>query len=552
MILTQIFNKRVGGVVVGVILSTVGLTAQPCQSPISISAFPDSISQMVLFDTDFESGSLQKVELLDAALIHISAGDSVWHLSYNLYTQPDPANPVDTALEPSARWFYFRMIGVKNKQLYLNFFRTDPARPVYSFDGQYFERLQAHECLVEPRQGGLRESRQLSVRFARDTVYLAYFVPYTLSYLQQRIAEWQATGNVTALTTIGYSHNGRPLQMMTVTDPLVPDEQKRRIYIHGRTHTSETPSSWHLDGMIDAITANTPEGAAYRRQMVFYILPFTNPDGVVEGLSRSGVHGVNLEVNYNRPDSLTVPEVLSIKSNLERLTAERPLDMALNMHAQVEAMATYWVHTAQSTSLSYFCNQLLLGNLTMFQNPWFGKKDLSFSDGGSRYVEGWIWNNFNERTLALTFETPYTYYQLQPEGDWVTTDNLRQMGSMLLHPVGEYFACSTPQRTVVLPQKPKKMQHWERLTSQSDLFLGDAFYEAKHKNAKITYLSPTLPAGRYRVYRWVPGKAVEVSPIGSNEWVYYEDFTLTKEGVYKKEVRAVPGRYENALLVVGL
>ena len=505
---------------------------------------------IVQFDTQFESGALLRAELLDAAQLQTYPGDTVWHLSYNLYSQPDPLNPVDTALAPSARWFYFRMIGVKGKQLYLNFFQTDPVRPVYSYDGQHFERLSTHESIIEPRRQGFPGRRQVVAKFPRDTVYLAYYVPYTLSYLQQRINDWIATGNVISLDTIGTSYGGRPMQMMTVTDPSVPDTNKKRIYIHGRTHTSETPSSWHLDGLIDAITANTPQGAAYRKQIVFYILPFTNPDGVVEGLSRSGSHGVNLEVNYDRPDSQTVPEVQVIKKVLERLTAERPLELMLNMHAQVESMATYWVHTAESTSLPYYRNQLLLANLTMFQNPWFGKKDLSFSEGGSRYVEGWSWNNFQERTLAITFETPYTYYQLQPDSDWVTTSNLRQMGGKLLHAIGDYFSLSVPGRVVVLPQKPKNMQSWEYFAPQSDLYIGEGFYEAKRKNAKITYLSPVLPAGRYQVYRWIPGKAMDVSPSDSNEWVYMEDFVQTKEGVYKKEVKTLPGTFENALLLI--
>ncbi|MCL2727522.1 MAG: hypothetical protein FWD56_03975 [Bacteroidales bacterium] len=531
-------------------LLTVNLWAQQKQNLIFDSPFSETITQMVKFDTDFESGSLQKVEMLDAALIKTSARDSVWHLSYNLYSQPDPRNPVDTALAPSARWFYFRMIGVKDKQLYLNFFQTDPVRPMYSYDGISFERLLAHECIVEPRRQGQPGRRQVATRFQRDTVYLAYFVPYTLDHLQQRLVDWKATGNVVTLDTIGYSYRGFPMQMMTVTDPSVPDTHKKRIYIHGRTHTSETPSSWHLDGMIDAITANTPDGEAYRKQMVFYILPYTNPDGVVEGLSRSGAHGVNLEINYDRPDSLTVTEVRAIKLTLERLTTERPLDMILNMHSQVEPVAIYWVHTAQSSSMPYFRDQLRLANLTMFQNRWFGKKDLRFSEGGSRYVEGWTWNNFEDRTIAITFETPYTYYQLQPDGDWVTICNLRQMGGQLLHAVGEYFALSTPDRLVLQPQKPRNTKQWEFQTPEDEVFIGEGIYLAKQKNAKITYTSPVLPAGHYRVYRWVPGKAVEISADGSNEWVSIEEFVQTTAKPYKKELKVAVGVQENALLII--
>ena len=534
------------------LLSTVGLWAQQRQALVVSTLLTDSVPQMVQFDTDFESGSLQKVEMIDAALIRTSLRDSVWHLAYNLYSQPDPVNPVDTALAPSARWFYFRMIGVKDKQLYLNFFQTDPVRPMYGYDGVHFERLAPYQCIVEPRRQGQPGRRQVVAKFSRDTVYMAYFVPYTFGYLQQRFSDWKATGNVISLDTIGYSYRGYPMQLMTVTDPSVPDTGKKRIYIHGRTHTSESPSSWHLDGMIDAITANTPEGATYRREMVFYILPFTNPDGVIEGLSRSGAHGVNLEVNYDRPDSLTVPEVLAIKANLERLTAERPLDLMLNMHSQVESMATYWVHTAPATSMPYYRNQLLLANLTMFQNAWFGKKDLSFSDGGTRYVEGWAWERFKERTQAITFETPYTYYQNQSWGDWVTTLNLRQMGGMLLQSVGEYFGLSTPKRLVVAPQKPKNIKQWDFRTPQDTLFMGSGYYQALRKNAKITYQSAPLSAGHYRLYRWVPSEAVNESPTGSNEWVYVKDFVQTAVGVFKHEVKAQPGDIENALLIIAV
>ncbi|MBQ7997775.1 MAG: hypothetical protein IJ296_00375, partial [Bacteroidales bacterium] len=59
-----------------------------------------------------------------------------------------------------------------------------------------------------------------------------------------------------------------------------------------------------------------------RKNVVFYILPFTNPDGVQEGMSRSNSNGINLEVNYNYPDELTAQEVKNIKAFLTKVTAE--------------------------------------------------------------------------------------------------------------------------------------------------------------------------------------------------------------------------------------
>ena len=498
----------------------------------------DSIAQSVRFSKDFPSGALGRVEFMDAQKMLVARGDTVWHLSYNIYSPMDPLNPVDTTLDPSGRWFYFRMEGVKNKHIYLNFFQTDPVRPMFSYDGKHFERLEA----------GSADRRKVSKRFSRDTVYLAYFTPYTYDFLQERIRSWQAGGNVIDLDTIGYSVRNKPLQLLTITDPSVPEAQKLRIYIHGRIHTSETPASWHLDGLIEALQANTPQAAAYRRQMVFYILPFTNPDGVEEGLSRSNVLGINLEINYDRPDSLTMPEVRAIKAKLSELMAERPLDMVLNMHSQVAPMLTYWVHTAKGSSALYFRQQLLLANLSMFQVPAFAKSNLSFSEGGSRYLEGWIWNQVQERTLAITYETPYTYYALNPAADWVSTQNLQGIGGQLMDAIGDYYGLSVPERYILQPEKVNK-KHWVAESRDDKVFIGEAYYLPQRPQAKLAYQMENLPAGDYQLFRWVVGDAVESSPEGSNDWVWVENIRHKAGGKFSYTVIA-DGRPENAIMLL--
>ena len=93
-----------------------------------------SANAQVKFDIDFESGSAGKFTQIDSAYIKTSEKDSILHLSYVVESRFDPINPVDTALEPSARWFYFRMTGAKNKYIYFDFKNTDPLRAVYSYD----------------------------------------------------------------------------------------------------------------------------------------------------------------------------------------------------------------------------------------------------------------------------------------------------------------------------------------------------------------------------------------------------------------------------------
>ena len=73
----------------------------------------------VRFDADFESGALGKVERIDRSRIRLTDEESLTSLSYAVHGSFDPKNPVDTALYPSANWYYFRMTGVKGKQIYL-------------------------------------------------------------------------------------------------------------------------------------------------------------------------------------------------------------------------------------------------------------------------------------------------------------------------------------------------------------------------------------------------------------------------------------------------
>ncbi len=344
-------------------------------------------SGFVEFCADFESGSFNRAKLILADKVKLDDETSIWRLAYEIIPKTDPANPTDSSLAPNNRWFYFRITGVKDKQIHLLFKLTDPVRPVYSYDNINFERFSEYESTY----------RKVSKRFDKDTVYISYYTPYDYSYLQHRMKHWCATGNIVKLDTIGLSNQKRPLQLMTITDTAVPDSQKRRIYIHGRVHPSETPASWHLDGMIDAILANSPQAKAYRKQMIFYILPMVNPDGVADGLSRSNSQGIDLENNYNASDSLTAVEVQAITKTLVRLCVEQPLDMVLNMHSQTAPHLTYWIHTVSSTSQEFYRKQLLFANITMALTPLFGKDDLLFSDLPKNCLEGWIRERFGDQ-----------------------------------------------------------------------------------------------------------------------------------------------------------
>ena len=444
------------------------------------------------------------------------------------------------------------MTGVSGKQIYLYQQDNGVARTSFSYDGRTWDHLPLAES----------EGRRLQKRFTHDTVYLALYQPYTYSYLQERLTEWAARPDV-ALDTIGFSHEGRPLQLLHITDPSVPSPQKVRIWIHGRQHPSESPSSYLVDGLIDYLTGDTPEGRSLRQQVDAYILPIANPDGVANGLSRSNAIGVNQEINFGRSDDSTVVEVRAIKQKLEELTADRPFDLMLNSHSQLAESATFWMHRSGTTSPSFFRKLWTFTGLVCSFNPCLRPEDMNFSDMASRYVEGWFWNHASENTIALTIETTYNCYSFDRDGLWADNDNIREFGKRTMQAIAEYFGLSLPGRYLI--ETPTRMKTgWDLYRVDAHSFLGTDAWVATRDDARVTYQMNNLPAGRYALYRFVAGDCIEpkgtyalknpdtgewIDP-GTHGWVYLETVEQPRDGRFRYTFKAAAGETADALLLV--
>ncbi|MFA5661935.1 MAG: M14 family zinc carboxypeptidase [Bacteroidales bacterium] len=453
----------------------------------------------VKFSANFDSGCLGDVELIDSVRVRPSLTDSVLHLSYRIISRSDPDNPANPELPPSGRWFYFLMENVKGKHIYLNFENTDPKRAVFSYDGESFQRFEHY----------MASMRKVSALFDRDSVYIAYFIPYGWNRLQSKLKQWTAPSYVT-MDTLGFSMMGLPLQMLTVTDPKTPDDQKNRIWIHARVHPSETPANWQLEGLLDRLTEDSPTGREYRRRSVFYIVPFTNPDGVYGGYSRSNARGINQEINWDHPDSITSVEVTLLRAKMDSLTKEKPFDLVLNVHAQSSDKASYYIHTAESTTPEYFGNAMRLAYLTTDENPYFFPEDMFYSAPAPRYVEGWIWNRTKGKTLALTIEMPYSYYNENPDNEWVTLESLKENGEYLLRAISDYFHWDVPGRHIL---------------------------EGKSKGNRTVYRYSMLPAGEYVIYTW------------DNAWVPYDTVVKKRPGSFRYVIRSGDEPYKGPLRV---
>ena len=493
----------------------------------------------IRFEADFESGAIGEVTQLDSTTFVMMKGDTVSLHSFVVKGSYDPKNPIDTALAPSPRWFYFRMTGVKGKLIYLNFEDTDPLRPLYSYDNVTWERLAPCEAAF----------RKVSKRFERDTVYLAYYQPYTYTYMENRIAQW-AGHDWVSVDTIGHSFENRPIYLMHITDEGIAPGEKKKLWVHARQHPSESPASWLADGFISALVEDTPEGAELRRKIDAYIIPITNPDGVANGLSRSNITGVNQEINFARSEDSTVVEVRAIKKVISDLSKERPFDVALNIHSQVANHASYWLHRAKGTSKDFLRRELVLADLTASLNDYICPEDMQFSNLAARYPEGWFWELGGEKTLAVTFETSYTCYSKNFNGPWLDSLNLRDFGRRLLMATAESMNISLPGRAIVLPPA-KASAKWEAVSMEELTYMGDIAWKAVKPNAKIKYQAESLEAGEYEVYMYISAPNDEKQCKGERGWKLIDRYIQKQNGPWKYNYKsAEEGDVAGALLLV--
>lgn len=490
-----------------------------------------SIQSKPRFYTNFESGRIGNI---------IFSPSDGCDFSYLISSSKDPKNPIDTLLSPSGRWFYFMVAGVKNKTISISLQNTDPLRAVYSYDNITWHRYDTTETKV---------NFNFTKQYSRDSVYIAYYVPYTNNHLKEKMDDWEYNNNV-RIYSIGKSHQGRDLKMLIITNNYISDSDKKRIYIHGRIHPSETPCSWALEGLIEFLLEENQFSRSLRDNAVFYILPFSNPDGVALGYSRCDAIGVNMEINYNQPDSLTRPEVKNIKKFLNTTTyGNKPIDLFLNFHSQIAPHFTYWVHTAESTSDKYYKDQLLFANLTIDNNPYTNNECLSFSKIHPRYIEGFFWDNFKEKTLAITHETPYSHYNKNPQDEWVTIDNLKAIGRKTLQAISDYLEISKYERIVIpTPSNYKKM---EKKDDHDNIYFGEYYLVSTDKKASATYKIKHLENGEYQIYKWVVGKKKTASDQGENCWQMVEEIQHQSNGEFKYVIKDIPkGETINAILLI--
>jgi murein tripeptide amidase MpaA len=226
------------------------------------------------------------------------------------------------------QWFYFRLTGAGGRPVELRILNCAGAayplgwqdyRACVSYDRQEWERTPTRY------EDGILT---LSLTPESDSVWIAYFAPYTMERHHDLVAEAAAAPGV-EYRSLGKTLDGQDM------DYLKLGEGPLQVWLYARQHPGETMAEWWMEGALERLTDEAdPIARRLRRAATFHIVPNMNPDGSRRGHLRTNAVGTNLNREWHDPSAEKSPEVLCVRGAMD----ETGVDFAMDVHGD-EAIA---------------------------------------------------------------------------------------------------------------------------------------------------------------------------------------------------------------------
>ncbi|CAG9768873.1 unnamed protein product [Ceutorhynchus assimilis] len=323
-----------------------------------------SCSQFTFYN-DFDSANLSRVEFIahsESAVVKQPSTSSnnktveIPDAEFNLWTKPDCHN---TEFENGNRtWFYF---GIKAPQggllVKLNLVDLNRQGKMYSQGMAPVYRILPGKSKWErihdkPVYNTVEDIFILSFKFRTpenldSCTYFAFTYPFSYMELQKMISNislkylsiapiseddiyyvretacLSLEGRIVDLITIS-SYHGITTEREDRLKNLFPNKDAQRpykfvgkkvIFISARVHPGETPSTFVFNGFLNYLLCRDDlQSQILRKNYVFKLIPFLNPDGVANGHYRTDTRGVNLNRIYLNPSIEEHPSIYAAKS----------------------------------------------------------------------------------------------------------------------------------------------------------------------------------------------------------------------------------------------
>lgn len=273
---------------------------------------------------DFEAGSIGKVECLTET-----------HLRCPVVGQSDQDK---RNRQPS--WFYFRLDGVAGRELTIDLtslageYNYKPhngrglrnMRPVYSADNRTWRHFENAEWIEK------ESTIRIRIKPETDRIWIARQAPYTNQHLQNLLDSLRSHPHLRE-AAVGKTVEGRPMRLLTITNPAIADSEKKVIWLMARQHAWESGTSWVAEGALRFLLSNDPEAMRIHDGFIFKVFPMGDPDGVFHGGVRFNLHGYDLNRNWDTVDGRLMPEIHAQRqAMLDWVDGGRRIDLFLTLH----------------------------------------------------------------------------------------------------------------------------------------------------------------------------------------------------------------------------
>lgn len=292
---------------------------------------------------------------------------------------------------------------------------------------------------------------QNNAPFLHDTVYIAYWYPWTWENQQDYIQ--QISGSSPHLRNLyprGTSYENRPLWGYEITDTSYTDCYKQKVVFTFRQHPTENINGYFMRGLSNYLLYAQDSMSDYlRKHFRFLIYPMLNPDGVFHGMGPN-LLGQDLNRSWN-PGMLPggCPEIDTIRNYIWAET-DGHADYAIDIHSNPGSNIRYYWWGINGSSgldadsvaraLAYVesvAQQDAAGGQGLFQNNIQGN-----GISGSFTAGNWFFNTLGAH--AFTFEPTST--PISMTSDQVPASRMEAAGASLAKGFWQLFQGTEPMR----------------------------------------------------------------------------------------------------------
>lgn len=341
------------------------------------------------------------------------------------------------------QWFHFRVQGAANQPLTLRVLNAGQAayvdgwpdyRAVASYDRETWFRVDtAYEA----------DTGELVIQHtpAQNSIYFAYFAPYTWEQHLDLIAQAQQSA-LCEVHDIGTTLDGYDLNLLKISKPAASEAPaKKQIWVTARQHPGETMAEWCAEGFIARLLDEDDALAqSMLEQADFYVVPNMNPDGSIRGHLRTNACGANLNREWETPTAERSPEVLAVRSLMQKTG----VDLFLDLHGD-EALPCNFIAGQEGAP---HLPAAILDQENRFKqdlaqiNPDFqterGYPPGKFGPETFTIAAFWVGREFN--CPSMTLEMPFKDYDNRPDADfgWSPERSIK-LGESMLYPIHQWL-----------------------------------------------------------------------------------------------------------------